>query len=280
MNTYARKSEDFNQRIDFKFKEQIKKLDQSNIEQIQKIKEIENESMKLNEEYEKEIVIIKEKYIKKNEEIINKRKEEIEKLKEINKENVNYWSKVLVNSKLTNEPICPQDYDVLKSLTNIKIEYLDKEFDNFKLIFEFDKNEYFTNKTIEKEYHFSKDKLISKIVSTEIKWKKDKNYAQNKVKKCFKNKKTKETKEIEICSPNPSFFNFFCNVVIPDKKQLSSLSFKDEKELSDFLDKEYEIAMELKNEIIPHASEYYIGLIQDIEEYQNYLEKNIPDFDM
>ena len=62
MNTYARKSEDFNQRIDFKFKEQIKKLDQSNIEQIQKIKEIENESMKLNEEYEKEIVIIKEKY--------------------------------------------------------------------------------------------------------------------------------------------------------------------------------------------------------------------------
>ena len=69
MNTYARKSEDFNQRIDFKFKEQIKKLDQSNIEQIQKIKEIENESMKLNEEYEKEIVIIKEKYIKKNEEI-------------------------------------------------------------------------------------------------------------------------------------------------------------------------------------------------------------------
>ena len=45
MNTYARKSEDFNQRIDFKFKEQIKKLDQANKEQIEKIKSIENESV-------------------------------------------------------------------------------------------------------------------------------------------------------------------------------------------------------------------------------------------
>lgn len=280
MNTYARKSEDFNQRIDFKFKEQIKKLDQANKEQIEKIKSIENESMKVFEEYEKEIALIKEKYIKKNEEIIKKRKEEIEKLKEINKESVNFWFKVLVNSKQTNDLISPKDNDVLKSLTNIKIEYLDNEYENFKIIFEFDKNEYFTNDTLEKAYYFSKDKLISKIESTDIKWNKNKNYAQNKIKKVYKNKKTKETKEIEICSPNPSFFNFFCNITIPDKKQISSLSFKEEKELAEFLDKEYDIAMELKNEIIPHASEYYIGLIPDIEEYQNYLEKNIPDFDM
>ena len=30
----------------------------------------------------------------------------------------------------------------------------------------------------------------------------------------------------------------------------------------------------IENELLPHASEYYVGLKQDIEEYSHYLEKN------
>lgn len=280
MNTLSRKSKDFQERINYKFEEQIKNLDKNNKDQIETIKNLENESQKLFDEYEKEIAEIKEKYIKKNEELIAKRKEEIEKLNVLNKKQVNFWFKVLVNDKITNEIITQKDYDVLKFLTNIRLEYIDKEFKNFKLIFEFEKNEYFSNEFLEKQYFFSEDKLISQIISTEIKWKENKNYSQKKIKKIYKNKKTGKTKEIELNSPSPTFFNFFCNITIPNKKQIASLSFKEEKELGEILDKEYEIAEEIKNELLPHASEYYVGIKQDIEEYSHYLEKNFNDFDM
>lgn len=280
MNTLSRKSKDFQERINYKFEEQIKNLDKNNKDQLETIKKLEKESEKLFDEYEKEIAEIKEKYIKKNEELIAKRKEEIEKLNELNKKKVNFWFKVLVNDKLTNDIITQKDYEVLKCLTNIRLEYIDKEFKNFKLIFEFEKNEYFSNEFLEKQYFFSEDKLISQIISTEIQWKENKNYSQKKIKKIYKNKKTGKTKEIELNSSSPTFFNFFCNITIPNKKQITSLSFKEEKELGEILDKEYEIAEEIKNELLPHASEYYVGIKQDIEEYSNYLEKNFNDLDM
>jgi hypothetical protein len=60
---------------------------------------------------------------------------------------------------------------------------------------------------------------------------------------------------------------------------MKCITYKEEKALYERLDKEYEIANEIIDEIIPHASEYYAGCLQDIEEHTNYVEKHfISDF--
>ena len=58
------------------------------------------------------------------------------------------------NSSLA-ETITDRDEAALKSLTNIRMEYLDRP--GFRLIFEFDNNEFFTNKAITKTYFYQEE---------------------------------------------------------------------------------------------------------------------------
>jgi len=57
------------------------------------------------------------------------------------------------------------------------------------LIFEFEQNEYFTNKTIEKSYHVGRDLLLDKVESSKIDWKEGKNLCFKTVTKNLKNKR-------------------------------------------------------------------------------------------
>ena len=64
-----------------------------------------------------------------------------------------------------------------------------------------------------------------------------------------------------------------------DNLKIKEISISKEKNLGEFLDKEYEILSIFKNEIIPYASEYYVGIIQDFQDFDAYLDKNIDNFD-
>ena len=75
------------------------------------------------------------------------------------------------------------------------------------------------------------------------------------------------------------FLIFFFNYTFPDNKKIKEISISKEKNLGEFLDKEYEILSIFKNEIIPYASEYYVGIIQDFQDFDAYLDKNIDNFD-
>jgi len=55
-------------------------------------------------------------------------------------------------------------------------------------VFEFEKNEYFTNNLLEKTYHISDELLLKEIVSTKINWIEGKNVSVKKVTKKMKNK--------------------------------------------------------------------------------------------
>lgn len=65
-----------------------------------------------------------------------------------------FWLSAMKNSSLA-ETITDHDEAALKSLTDIRMEYLDRP--GFRLIFEFAENEFFTNKTISKTYYYQEE---------------------------------------------------------------------------------------------------------------------------
>jgi nucleosome assembly protein 1-like 1 len=66
-----------------------------------------------------------------------------------------FWLSAMKNQISLAEMITDRDEGALKSLTDIRMEYLDKP--GFRLIFEFAENEYFTNKTITKTYFYQNE---------------------------------------------------------------------------------------------------------------------------
>ena len=278
MISNERNLKEYQERLGLKFKEKIEELKGQHKESILKIRQLEKENENYLHEMEKEINQIKLKYSSKTQEILNIRNKEIDTLNKI-KEDINFWFKVLVNNKNTNNLINERDYPVLKNLININYEYIDRDINKIKLIFEFSENEFFNNKILEKQYNLSNDGLIEIIISSNIEWKKDKDYTKNIIQKKIKNKQTGELITKEINDPLPSFFNFFFNYTFPDNKKIKEISISKEKNLGEFLDKEYEILSIFKNEIIPYASKYYVGIIQDFQDFDAYLDKNIDNFD-
>jgi nucleosome assembly protein 1-like 1 len=66
-----------------------------------------------------------------------------------------FWLSAMKNQVSLAEMITDRDEGALKSLVDIRMEYLDKP--GFRLIFEFAENEYFTNKTITKTYYYQNE---------------------------------------------------------------------------------------------------------------------------
>lgn len=83
-------------------------------------------------------------------------------------------------------------------------------------------------------------------------------------------KDTGEKKQIERKEEISSFFNFFTNLKTPTEEEIKNVNFDIEKELGSHLDIEYELGVELTEEIIPYASQFFAGVSHDEEEYHEY----------
>jgi len=66
-----------------------------------------------------------------------------------------FWLSAMKNQVSLAEMITDRDEEALKSLTDIRMEYLDKP--GFRLIFEFAENAYFTNKIVTKTYFYQNE---------------------------------------------------------------------------------------------------------------------------
>ena len=66
-----------------------------------------------------------------------------------------FWLSAMKNQISLAEMITDRDEAALKSLTDVRMEYLDRP--GFRLIFEFDENDFFTNKTITKTYFYQEE---------------------------------------------------------------------------------------------------------------------------
>jgi nucleosome assembly protein 1-like 1 len=66
-----------------------------------------------------------------------------------------FWLSAMKNQISLAEMITDRDEAALKALTDVRMEYLDRP--GFRLIFEFDENDFFTNKTITKTYFYQEE---------------------------------------------------------------------------------------------------------------------------
>jgi nucleosome assembly protein 1-like 1 len=66
-----------------------------------------------------------------------------------------FWLSAMKNQISLAELITDRDEEALRSLTDIRMEYLDRP--GFRLIFEFAPNDFFTNKTIAKTYFYREE---------------------------------------------------------------------------------------------------------------------------
>lgn len=66
-----------------------------------------------------------------------------------------FWLSAMKNQISLAEMITDRDEGALKHLIDIRMEYLERP--GFRLIFEFDENEYFTNKVITKTYYYQNE---------------------------------------------------------------------------------------------------------------------------
>ena len=188
--------------------------------------------------------------------------EEAKKEKEDEKGIPEFWYKVILNNQdiMVNE----KDKNVLKKLKLIKCT--PEENGNFSLEFFFEPNDYFTNEVLKRNFILDEDYDIKEITSDEINWKSDdKNPTIELKQKKVKNKRTKQVKTITQRVKVPSFFSSFKHF---EKKEGENKDDKNEEDEDDegeelTIEDEYDLALQFKEEIIPYAIEYYLGIADD-----------------
>jgi nucleosome assembly protein 1-like 1 len=175
-----------------------------------------------------------------------------------------FWYKCLENCQdiMINE----KDKNILKKLKLIKCT--PEENGNFSLEFFFEPNDYFTNEVLKREFILDEDYDIKEIKSDEIQWKSDDVNPTIEIKsKKIRNKRTKQIKTVQKKEKIPSFFSSFRNMVKKDddKGKKEDKDDDEDEEAPDemTIEDEYDQALQFKEEIIPYAIEYYLGIADD-----------------
>lgn len=159
--------------------------------------------------------------------------------------------------------ISEKDRPILGYLQNIELN-LHKDDNGFDLIFCFAPNTYFNETTITKTMHMQDKGILDKTTSTEITWKDGCNPTIKK------QKKKKKGKKVTVETECDSFFNIFKTLEQPDEKDKPIVKPKEneedeedeEDESQEKLADDLEIAEMMKEDIIPLALEYYLGVIE------------------
>lgn len=137
----------------------------------------------------------------------------------------------------------------------------------YTLRFVFEKNSYFEGTELTKTFTQSKPNVIEKCIGTEISWTAGsdptKEKKKKKVKKAGGGKKT-ITKEVKC----DSFFNFFETIALKEKDEKEKSKGKeseeedDEDDVGEKMDADFDIGNDFKDDLIPLALEYYLGVIE------------------
>jgi len=157
------------------------------------------------------------------------------------------------------------------------------------------KNSYFLEEVLEKRFVMSRANCIDKAEGTKINWKEGCDPTVKKVKKKRKGKKV----TVEV--PQKSFFSFFDMIRMPsdeqlqqgilrvqredlekdedlideeqtkqpegEEKELDTKPNPEEDDIGERLDRDYQLGLDFKDELIPLAYEYYLNVIEhEIEE--------------
>lgn len=179
-----------------------------------------------------------------------------------------FWVKAMINHKIGSQ-ITEKDRPILGYLTNIELD-LHSSDKGYDLIFSFGANNYFSNLSIKKSVQMKTQGVVDSTTSTPIDWKDNCDPTKKKTKKKKKGKKV--TVEVKC----DSFFNFFTDIVPDDAVKNAPAPKKDEDEEGEFdnlmeemnerLYEDQETANDFKDDLIPLALEYYLGVIEKEDE--------------
>jgi len=186
-----------------------------------------------------------------------------------------FWLSAMKNQVSLAEMITDRDEDALKSLTDVRMEYLDKP--GFRLIFEFAENDFFTNKIITKTYFYQNesgyggDFIYDHAEGDKIDWKPSKDLTVRVEQKKQRNKTTKQTRIVKKTVPTESFFNFFSPPKAPTEEDDDAAS-----DIEERLELDYQLGEDIKEKLIPRAIDWFTGEALAFEELD---EDDLEDFD-
>ena len=176
-----------------------------------------------------------------------------------------FWLTAMKNVGSLAEMITSRDEEALKSLTDIRMSYLDRP--GFKLIFTFAQNEFFTNSSLSKTYYYQEeagyggDFVYDHADGDAIAWNEGKDLTVRYETKKQRNKNTKQTRIVKRTVPVESFFNFFKPPMVPedDAEDVSS-------DIDERLELDYQIGEDIKEKLIPRAIDWFTGAALAYEE--------------
>ncbi|KAL2266534.1 hypothetical protein VTJ83DRAFT_5886 [Remersonia thermophila] len=186
-----------------------------------------------------------------------------------------FWLSAMKNQISLAEMITERDEGALKSLVDIRMEYLDKP--GFRLIFEFAENEYFTNKTISKTYYYQTesgyggDFIYDHAEGDKIDWKPGQDLTVRVEQKKQRNKTTKQIRIVKKTVPTESFFNFFSPPKAPTDDDDDAAS-----DIEERLELDYQLGEDIKEKLIPRAIDWFTGEALAYEELD---EEDFGDYD-
>ncbi|KAN0064594.1 histone chaperone [Thecaphora frezii] len=196
-----------------------------------------------------------------------------------------FWLTALKNHIALSELITERDEEALRHLVDIRMSYLTEQA-GFKLEFEFDadKNEFFSNKTLNKTYYyqdevgFSGDLVYDHAEGCQIDWKEEKDLTHKIETKKQRNKNTNQTRTVKRSVPVESFFNFFSPPKPPKDGEVED-DDADLDELDERLELDYQIGEDLKDRIIPHAVDFFTGKALQYEDMDDLDDGDFEDDD-
>ncbi|KAF1822696.1 putative nucleosome assembly protein [Dissoconium aciculare CBS 342.82] len=169
-----------------------------------------------------------------------------------------FWLSAMKNSSLA-ETITDRDEGALKSLIDVRMEYLDRP--GFRLIFEFAENEFFENKVLTKTYFYQEengyggDFIYDHAEGDAITWKSGQDLTVKVESKRQRNKNTKQTRIVKKTIPTPSFFDFFNPATPPTEEDDEDI----DDELEAKLELDYQLGEDIKEKLIPRAIDWFTG---------------------
>ncbi|KAK8101597.1 uncharacterized protein PG998_006989 [Apiospora kogelbergensis] len=189
-----------------------------------------------------------------------------------------FWLSAMKNQISLAEMITDRDEGALKHLIDIRMEYLDKP--GFRLIFEFDDNKFFTNKTITKTYFYQNesgyggDFIYDHAEGDKINWKEGEDLTVRVESKKQRNKNTKQTRIVKKTVPTESFFNFFSPPKAPTEDDDSAAS-----DIEERLELDYQLGEDIKEKLIPRAIDWFTGEALAFEELDDFEENDYDEED-
>ncbi|KAI0032429.1 hypothetical protein K488DRAFT_70632 [Vararia minispora EC-137] len=189
-----------------------------------------------------------------------------------------FWLTALRNHVVLGDIITERDAGALKHLRDLRIEYLTGEDKpGFKLLFEFEPNEFFENTLLEKKYVYQEevgytgDFVYDRAIGCEIKWKEDKDLTKEFEIKKQRNKHTNRTRLVRKARPTESFFNFFSPPVPPSEDALESgdINEEDLDDLEEKLEMDYQIGEDIKEKASIYTSSQIPALMMNHIDYSS-----------